>query len=221
MPPTRSGSPSREASFSRGLSPQPDSSSRSTNATHENAALGRRRRAMGARSLSPERPRALAETGALHRLEPGDARARQRLVAGLLEDQPQPVECRVRLALHPAVHAKPLLERLTRGPGIVPVGHLDPGEARAGSCQLPRHATLGTQVAPAVCTLDDPPRRLGLDDRHLQVEAREGGIEQVAGGGAEALRARAGEPVVLLEVVAPGGTEREVRDVVVDRLAAG
>src|SRR4051794_19268283 len=147
MLPIRSGSPSREASFSRGLSPQPVSKRRRAQATHENAALVERRRAMGARSLSPERPRALAETGALPRLEPGDAHARQRLVRALLEDQPQPLERRVHLAPHPALHAEPLLERLARRPGLVPVRQLDPGEAGAGSCQLPRHATLGTQVA--------------------------------------------------------------------------
>src|SRR4051794_40424493 len=124
MLPTRSGSPSREASFSRGLSPHPVSSNTSRQATHENAALVERRRAMGARSLSPERPRALTETGSLHRLERGHAGARQRLLARLLEDQPQALERGACLAGHPAVHPEPLLERLARGTGVVPVGHL-------------------------------------------------------------------------------------------------
>src|SRR4051794_35576404 len=124
--------------------------------THISAALVERRRLIGARSLPPGRSRALAETRALQGLEAGHRGACERLARTLLEDQPQALQRRLRLALHPAAHSEALLERLARGPRLVPVGRLDPGQARARSRQLPRHATSGTQVAPPVCTLDDP-----------------------------------------------------------------
>src|SRR4051812_1862764 len=213
MPPIRSGRPSREASFSRGLSPQPAPITASRQMAR--AALMWRRRSIGARSLSLDDPRALAETRGLHRLEAGDRGACERLPGRLLEDQPQPLERRLRLAVHPAVEAEPLLERLTRGAGFEPGGHLDARVAVAGACQLPGHATLGTEVAAAVCSLDDPARRLRLHDRHLEVQAREGRLELVARSGAHALRARVGQPVVVLEVIAPRRTQREVRDVLV------
>src|SRR4051794_41870575 len=88
MPPIRSGRPSREASFSRGLSPQPAPITASRQMAR--AALMWRRRSIGARSLSLDDPRALAETRGLHRLEAGDPGARERPPRRLLEDQPPP-----------------------------------------------------------------------------------------------------------------------------------
>src|SRR5689334_18006288 len=88
------------------------------------AALRGRRRLMRRRSLTPAGrrgpPRMHAEAGRLERLEPGDARPRQRTVGPLLEDHPESLERSLHASLEPAAEAQRLLEPLPRRGGLGP-----------------------------------------------------------------------------------------------------
>ena len=119
--PDRLGQHPRGPRCSRGgLEPQPVSTAAASNA-QASAALVERRRVIGARSLSPGRPRACSETRRLQRLEAGDGRARQRARREPSSKiSAQALERRPCSAAQPAVHPEPLLERLARGAGLAP-----------------------------------------------------------------------------------------------------
>src|SRR5215208_432819 len=132
----------------------------------------------GSLSLGPEPfpARMRAETRQCHRLETGHRRARERLVALLLEDLPEPREGDAVLLLDPAARAERLLEGVPSRSGLCPERELHPCRL-ALRAQIPDGPELVTAEPARMSFLDQPARSLDGDELNLGPLLRAGVLE--------------------------------------------
>src|SRR3954468_15237832 len=152
------------------------------------------------------------------RLVAGHAGVRERPVGLLLEDLAEPLQRDAGLTLEPGASAEPFLDPVPLDAWLRPCG-----DGHLGRSVVVDQLPLGEsgRAAPAADprALDDPARRLDLDDLVLGAHRKHRRVDHERGARADTNRVDAVEPVVSQEVVHPGDSVRDVEQELEDRLA--